>query len=399
MQKSHRGRPSLSRAISRQQSRGSISGRSSFGTSGSTQGASNTLSGLVQRLGSDTTKALTRLPAHPLGDVENDPDGGEHAADAGAGLDALLRFVPWFVRERCLSGVKLDMLAENREVSILFVMGRFQTDDIGEEAIRRIQTCVTAMIDVANGEFGGVTRQVTVDDKGLAAIFVFGLAGFIGQSHSWQCLLAAKKLFSEVLLQQADLRFTAGLAAGWCYCGLVGSPDSRCEYAVMGDTVNTAARLAAAAADLNRVIVCSESMRDAIHADTGHGNLLIPAGTVRLKGKDGDSPIFVSDSLTRFMVAHRKSLAAVLVGRREELATLRNFIAPRTSMPHRILMLKGPSGIGKSLLLETVAQESSWAAVGEIQAAAQDFSFLLLSGLPPGHAEDPSAGGCGRRHE
>ena len=47
-------------------------------------------------------------------------------------------------------------------------------------------------------------------------------------------------------LKRGGLAAFCGAAVGTGYCGLVGAPN-RCEYAVMGPTVNLAARLMCAA--------------------------------------------------------------------------------------------------------------------------------------------------------
>ena len=75
-------------------------------------------------------------------------------------------------------------------------------------------------------------RQITVDDKGLAMIFVFGLPGYRSNVQSVACIRSAGKVLD--LLAEAGLKGTAGVSMGVCFCGLVGNPRTRCEYAVMG---------------------------------------------------------------------------------------------------------------------------------------------------------------------
>lgn len=77
--------------------------------------------------------------------------------------------------------------------------------------------------------------QITVDDKGVVAIFLFGLPGnsSVGR-HPVSCALAAHEVLES--LEFAGIRFCAGLSTGSVFCGLVGDVDVRCEYAVMGGT-------------------------------------------------------------------------------------------------------------------------------------------------------------------
>lgn len=74
--------------------------------------------------------------------------------------------------------------------------------------------------------------QITVDDKGLAMIFVFGLPGYQCSKVSMPCLQAGRKVVA--MMSAAGLACTAGVTMGMCFCGLVGDPSIRCEYMVMG---------------------------------------------------------------------------------------------------------------------------------------------------------------------
>lgn len=78
------------------------------------------------------------------------------------------------------------------------------------------------------------TPQITVDDKGLAMIFVFGLPGYRSKKLTMPCLLAGTKV--TAMLSGAGVDGTAGVTTGRCFCGLVGDPFIRCEYMVMGGT-------------------------------------------------------------------------------------------------------------------------------------------------------------------
>jgi hypothetical protein len=71
-----------------------------------------------------------------------------------------------------------------------------------------------------------------VDDKGLAMIFVFGLPGYRRNSQQTPAILAAGKVLDR--MAAAGVPGTAGVSSGMCFCGIIGKPDIRCEYAVMG---------------------------------------------------------------------------------------------------------------------------------------------------------------------
>jgi len=83
--------------------------------------------------------------------------------------------------------------------------------------------------------------QITVDDKGLAAIFVFGIPGSRSQgSIAVRCLRAAMEVTQ--VMTKGGVKCSAGLGFGSCYCGLVGDKERRCEYAVLGGALLGARR-------------------------------------------------------------------------------------------------------------------------------------------------------------
>lgn len=91
---------------------------------------------------------------------------------------------------------------------------------------------------------GGMLRQFIVDDKGVVAIAFFGVRGHSFEDNEYR---AVRFTLSVVrALKRSGLAAFCGATVGKGYCGLVGAPN-RCEYAVMGPTVNLAARLMAAA--------------------------------------------------------------------------------------------------------------------------------------------------------
>uniref|UniRef100_A0A061QRL5 Guanylate cyclase n=1 Tax=Tetraselmis sp. GSL018 TaxID=582737 RepID=A0A061QRL5_9CHLO len=270
------------------------------------------------------------------------------------GLDALLRFVPWFVRQRCVLGMDMSMLAENRDVSVLFMVGHLQAKNFSKEMIEQLQNLLGSMIDIMEADYGGSTRQVTVDEKGLAAIFVFGLPGPVSNHHSMQCLHAATEVFSSGLLDGADVSFTAGLASGSCFCGIVGSPATRCEYTVMGDTVNTAARLAGEALKRGKHILCSESLYHSIESNAAKAAAreLVPVGSVQLKGKSASLPVFVPhDGGPKI---HRRCSCCqglFIVGREDIIAQASDFL--RSSSPDDVVMvIEGSCGMGKTAIMK-----------------------------------------------
>ncbi len=77
-----------------------------------------------------------------------------------------------------------------------------------------------------------VDCQITMDDKGLAAIFIFGLPSSWHGNLAFRCLNASLEVTSN--MHDAGVLGYAGIDYGRCYCGLVGDSSRRCEYTVLG---------------------------------------------------------------------------------------------------------------------------------------------------------------------
>ncbi|CAB9519698.1 cyclase type 10 [Seminavis robusta] len=90
--------------------------------------------------------------------------------------------------------------------------------------------------------FGGQLRQFICDDKGLTAIVNFGLQGStfpnMVEERAIPCISKVKTLLKTELALDCRIGATHGKA----YCGVVGAL-TRHEYAVLGPSVNLAARL------------------------------------------------------------------------------------------------------------------------------------------------------------
>uniref|UniRef100_A0A061QWC5 Adenylate cyclase 10 n=1 Tax=Tetraselmis sp. GSL018 TaxID=582737 RepID=A0A061QWC5_9CHLO len=291
-------------------------------------------------------------------------------------LDALLRFVPKFVRQRCASGAPFDMLAENREVTVLFFVGKLQSSSATKEMMDDLQKLLGAMIDIAEGDFGGTTRQVTVDDKGLAAIFVFGLPGYLHFCHASQCILAAVRILPHIAECKRSVDVRAGVATGWCYCGLVGNPSSRCEYSVMGDAVNTAARLAGKAFALGHPVLCSENVEASVRKELKSTVTLTCVASVALKGKSQEMSVYVPDERQLTSKLSSSSMTGPFIGRQEEVETVAGFAYGRKGSVKapRVLIVQGRSGIGKTELLRHICRLASTSAEDHVMTMFLDGS-------------------------
>jgi class 3 adenylate cyclase len=133
----------------------------------------------------------------------------------------------------------LNYVAELRQVVTLFVEVLGLEDDFNMGFVRRPQKVLALALQCLK-RYTGSLRQFVVDDKGCVLIAAFGLPGSSHEDNAVRAIETASSLRDSLLEMKVDCRI--GIAQGNVYCGLVGS-DERCEYAMMGSSVNLAARL------------------------------------------------------------------------------------------------------------------------------------------------------------
>ena len=90
--------------------------------------------------------------------------------------------------------------------------------------------------------YRGVVKEFSVDDKGLVLVAGFGIPPHIGVSPPTRACQAA--LGTKKELNAIGVVCHIGISTGAVYAGSLGS-ETRREYAMVGDTVNLAARLMA----------------------------------------------------------------------------------------------------------------------------------------------------------
>ena len=153
-------------------------------------------------------------------------------------------------------GVRLG--GERREVAVLFV------DIIGstaltvgrdpEEVVAQLNAFFGVVVD-AVGERGGWVNKF----EGDAALCVFGAP--VERPDAAACALAAARAL-RAGLAPLDLDAAIGVCAGSVVAGNVGT-ESRFEYTVIGDPVNTAARLAELAKTVPERLLADGAVVDA----------------------------------------------------------------------------------------------------------------------------------------
>jgi len=107
-------------------------------------------------------------------------------------------------------------------------------DYAAHDALDQLQRAVSD-VQTAVYRYGGSLNQILLDDKGTVVTIGWGLALHAHGDNEVRAVRAA--LDVQRSLKEAGLGSSFGIATGEVFTGLRGN-DRRCEYAMIGDTVN-----------------------------------------------------------------------------------------------------------------------------------------------------------------
>lgn len=242
--------------------------------------------------------------------------------------------------------------AEIRNVYVMFVNPQMETkitknDKTNRELFKRLND----IMNLASGEikrFCGHLRQFIVDDKGLVMIITFGLRGTTIPNMVAQRALPATISMFNAIQNDLDIPCKVGATIGEAYCGVVGGVK-RHEYAVLGPSVNLAARLMAS--KMNPGILVDNNVRLMAHRSYGF-NALPP---VDAKGYAEPVPIF--EPLSPLERSWGK-LQPNFVGRKEEIMKIMGMARDMVlkESPSRMVIVQAKTGMGKSTMVAHVIE-------------------------------------------
>jgi adenylate cyclase len=159
------------------------------------------------------------------------------------------RFVPAEVAEDvAIRGI--DRRGQLLEVTVLFA-------DLQEFTQLSEQLAPAALVEVLNGYFEAMSAAISSHHGHVGKFIGDGLMAFFGAleanpwanndaAHAALAMRAALAQYNEVLVARGcpPLRFGVGIHRGAAIAGFIGSQEL-VEYTLIGDTVNTAARIEA----------------------------------------------------------------------------------------------------------------------------------------------------------
>ena len=179
----------------------------------------------------------------------------------------------------------LDFVAEQRSVLTAFckVDGLEAALLAGKGGLEHVQQSIQAAYDCVVKQ-GGMLRQFIQDDKGVVMIWTFGLSKSTKSTFEDMAHCALTTCFDVIAaLKDLGLSPRCGITSGTAFCGLVGA-KYRCEYGVMGPSVNLAARLMCACEKYGVEVLCNDDLYDELvqHHDKSFSFTAFPP--VKVKG-------------------------------------------------------------------------------------------------------------------
>ncbi|XP_060805393.1 adenylate cyclase type 10 isoform X1 [Amyelois transitella] len=135
----------------------------------------------------------------------------------------------------------MDFLTEVRRVVVVVIniITRTVTEDV---LIGKVDTAYKLVCSLAS-EAGGLVNKVSMFDKDMMFLVVFGLRGLKHEQEAQKALICAYQLKEKMDTGDPNIiSVSIGVTSGTTYCGVVGHVLRR-EYTVIAPGVNMAARL------------------------------------------------------------------------------------------------------------------------------------------------------------
>ena len=245
--------------------------------------------------------------------------------------------------------------AEHRQVTVAFLKLSDTDSVIAAEGPERLLERIDAVARAAGRacEAYGITWLESDIDVGALKLYLTAGAPSTSGDDEEGMLRGLR----DVIAACPELTLRAGVNRGHVFTGDIGA-SSRRTYAVMGDTVNLAARLCGKA-EAGEILTTSPVL------DRARTLYETSVRMLRVKGK----ALEISAHVVGTAIGRREpddAVAGRLVGRDAELEALgQAFDAARTGR-QQVVELVGPPGIGKSRL------------VGELRTLADDHGFERL---------------------
>jgi adenylate cyclase len=244
------------------------------------------------------------------------------------------------------AGAQPERLEERRRATILFAdLSGFTaaSESLDPEAARSLSNRCLRRLAEEVVRYGGTVDKFIGDN--VMAVFGVPVSHEDDAERAVRAALAMQQAMRELGDQGMTLSLRVGVNTGEVIAGAVGD-----SYTVMGDAVNVAARLQAAA-PVGGIVVGERTFR-ATREAIEYGEL----GTLSLKGKTEPVPAWQAlGAATAQRASTSVRRQAPLVGRRDELELIESLAARAVHERRRQLVtILGEAGVGKSRLLSEI---------------------------------------------
>lgn len=268
----------------------------------------------------------------------------------------LLSYVPAAIHQRLDVGHG-NWLGELRRLTVLFV----NLKSINQTTPLSLIQDVMSRLQRALYRYEGSLNKLSSDDKGITFIAALGLPPLSHEDDELRGILAALDIKST--LAEIGQNCSIGVTSGRVYCGIIGN-EKRCEYTIIGDTVNLSARLMQAAKD---GILCDKATYQVAKRQVDFE--ILPA--IALKGKAELVPVFRPFQKRR-IEENRRPLSP-MIGReieQRQLDQLQQHLVNNSS--GSVVIIDGEPGIGKSRFVAALRVEGDTKNIATYQGSALD---------------------------
>ncbi|MGZ3457425.1 MAG: sodium/proton-translocating pyrophosphatase, partial [Archangium sp.] len=235
-----------------------------------------------------------------------------------------------------------DFTGDLRDVTSLFVRFSLKEPDASPTVLAEQLDRIYTLVQREAGTYGGVLLMTDFTDKGHVLYVLFGAPTAQPNKEVLACRLACRLLKEKEELPFLDL-MQMGIATGPAYCGDLGSP-ARKGYSTLGEVVNMAARLmtfgrdTAIYVDANTERRLRQGFATELHENATLKGMARPVAIHRIQSEVRQ---------VRNLLTHSQG---DIIGRQEELDTLREAARATLAGAGQVCLVSGEAGIGKSRL-------------------------------------------------
>ncbi len=194
--------------------------------------------------------------------------------------------------------------------------------------------------------FSGYLKEIDFGDKGAVLVCFFGAPVSFedNEERALECALSLQEKM-KAFPSKTPLRIKTGATVGMAYAGFVGG-QARCQYALVGTSVNLASRLMSAA-QWGEILVDPVLRKSRQFQFEYRGN-------IRYKGMERTIPTYC---LFRRADQDPQGVIGRFIGRSKQLSELLEFASPlQSNQTAGLVCIFGEAGIGKSRLSNEARQ-------------------------------------------